>query len=94
MPAKVVDKVKVIDKVSDAEKFSGVATDREKVMDLEFKKEFQEGWFGNARAGAGTTLAGDRKDEMVDDRGLIYNGNVMVTGYSDKDQLVLIGRHR
>ncbi|MBR0499512.1 MAG: TonB-dependent receptor [Bacteroidales bacterium] len=91
LPAKVVDKVKVIDKVSDAEKFSGVATDREKVMDLEFKKEFQEGWFGNARAGAGTTLAGDRKDEMVDDRGLIYNGNVMVTGYSDKDQLVLIG---
>ncbi|MBO4535652.1 MAG: carboxypeptidase regulatory-like domain-containing protein, partial [Bacteroidales bacterium] len=31
LPAKVVDKVKVIDKVSDSEQFTGVATDREKV---------------------------------------------------------------
>ncbi len=91
LPAQVVDKVKVIDKVSDSEQFSGVATDREKVMDLEFKKEFQEGWFGNVKAGAGTTLAGDRKDEMVDDRGFLYNTSAMVSGYSDKDQLVVIG---
>ena len=91
LPAQVVDKVKVIDKVSDEEQFSGVATDREKVMDLEFKKEFQQGWFGNAKAGAGSTLAGDRKDEMVDNRGFLYNGNVMVSGYSEKDQLVVIG---
>ena len=91
LPAQVVDKVKVIDKVSDSEQFSGVATDREKVMDLEFKKEFQHGWFGNAKAGAGSTLAGDRKDEMVDNRGFLYNGNVMVSGYNDKDQIVVIG---
>ena len=38
LPAKVVDKVKVIDKVSDSEQFTGVSTDREKVMDLEFKQ--------------------------------------------------------
>ena len=78
LPAKVVDKVKVIDKVSDSEQFTGVATDREKVMDLEFKQEFKEGWFGNISAGLGTTLAGDRKEEMVDDRGLLYNTNGMV----------------
>ena len=91
LPAKIVDKVKVIDKVSDAEQFTGVATDREKVMDLEFKQEFQHGWFGNATVGAGTTLAGDRKNEMVDDRGFLYSGNAMVSGYNDKDQVVLIG---
>ena len=91
LPAKVVDKVKVIDKVSDSEQFTGVATDREKVMDLEFKQEFQQGWFGNAQAGVGTTLAGDRKDEMVDDRGFLYTGNMMVSGYNDKDQIVLVG---
>ena len=90
LPAQVVDKVKVIDKVSDSEQFTGVATDREKVMDLEFKKEFQQGWFGNVKAGAGTTLAGDRKDEMVDDRGFLYNTNAMVSGYNDKDQIVAI----
>lgn len=90
LPAQVVDKVKVIDKVSDAEQFTGVATDREKVMDLEFKKEFQQGWFGNVKAGAGTTLAGNRKDEMVDNRGFLYNANAMVSGYNDKDQIVAI----
>ena len=91
LPAKVVDKVKVIDKVSDSEQFTGVATDREKVMDLEFKQEFQKGWFGNASAGAGTTLAGSRKDEMVDNRGFLYTGNAMVSGYNDKDQVVFVG---
>ena len=91
LPAKVVDKVKVIDKVSDSEQFTGVATDREKVMDLEVKQEFKNGWFGNATAGAGTTLAGDRKDEMIDNRGFLYNGNVMVSGYTEKDQITLIG---
>ncbi len=91
LPAKVVDKVKVIDKVSDSEQFTGVATDREKVMDLEFKQEFKNGWFGNATAGAGTTLAGGRKDEMVDNRGFLYTGNVMVSGYNEKDQITLVG---
>ena len=90
LPAKVVDKVKVIDKVSDSEQFTGVATDREKVMDLEFKQEFKNGWFGNATAGAGTTLAGDRKDEMIDNRGFLYTGNAMVSGYTEKDQITLV----
>ena len=91
LPAKVVDKVKVIDKVSDSEQFTGVATDREKVMDLEFKQEFKEGWFGNLSGGLGTTLAGDRKEEMVDDRGLLYTANGMVSGYDDKDQITIVG---
>ena len=91
LPAKVVDKVKIIDKASDSEQFTGVTTDREKVMDLEFKQEFQKGWFGNASAGAGTTLAGDRKDEMIDNRGFLYTGNVMASGYNEKDQIVLVG---
>ena len=91
LPAKVVDKVKVIDKVSDAEQFTGVSTDREKVMDLEFKQEFKKGWFGNATVGAGTTVAGDRKDEMIDNRGFLYTGNTMVSGYNEKDQITLVG---
>ena len=91
LPAKVVDKVKVIDKVSDSEQFTGVATDREKVMDLEFKQEFKNGWFGNAQAGVGTTMAGDRKDEMIDNRGFLYSGNAMVSGYNDKDQITVVG---
>ena len=91
LPAKVVDKVKVIDKKTDAEEFTGVAENREKVMDLEFKQEFKEGWFGNAEAGLGSTLAGDRAAEMIDDRGLLYAGSVLVSGYTEKDQLTLVG---
>ena len=37
LPAKIVDKIKVVDKENDVASFSGVATneDKEKVMDLE-----------------------------------------------------------
>ena len=91
LPAKVVDKVKVIDKKTDAEEFTGVTQNREKVMDLEFKQEFKQGWFGNAEAGLGSTLAGERAAEMIDDRGLLYAGSLLVSGYTEKDQLTLIG---
>ena len=92
LPAKIIDKVKVIDKKSDTEEFTGVATKREKVMDLEFKQEFKQGWFGNVEAGAGSTLAGDRAAELIDNRGLLYNFNGLVSGYSEKDQLTVIGK--
>jgi len=91
LPARVVDKVKVIDKVSDSEQFTGVAANREKVMDLEFKKEFQEGWFGNAKASAGATLNSEEKNPLNDNRGLLYNGSLLLSGYNPKDQLTLIG---
>lgn len=90
LPAKIVDKVKIIDKVSDTEQFTGVATDREKVMDLDLKQEFKQGWFGNARAGAGATLGG-QKNDLNDHRGLLYSGNLLLSGYSETDQLTLIG---
>ncbi len=90
LPAKIVDKVKIIDKVSDTEQFTGVATDREKVMDLDLKQEFKQGWFGNARAGAGSTLSG-QNDDLNDRRGLLYSGNLLLSGYSETDQLTLIG---
>lgn len=90
LPARIVNKVKVIDKASDAELFTGVAADREKVMDLEFRKEFQEGWFGNARLGAGTTLSRS-DDELTDNRGFLYNGSLLLSAYNDKDQFTAIG---
>ena len=90
LPAKIVDKVKIIDKVSDTEQFTGVATDREKVMDLDLKQEFKQGWFGNVRAGAGATL-GEHENDLNDHRGLLYSGNLLLSGYSETDQLTLIG---
>ena len=92
LPAKIVDKIKVIDKTKDEVAGSGIVgkDDKEKVMDVELKEEYTKGWYGNAKVGGGTTLTPSGKAD-VDDRGALYNGNAMVTGYTEKDQLVLIG---
>ena len=93
LPAKIVDKIKVIDKTKDEAGGSGIVTedDKEKVMDVELKEEYTEGWYGNAKLGAGSTLTPDTGNQLIDERGLLYNGNAMVTGYCEKDQVIFIG---
>lgn len=93
LPAKIVDKIKVIDKTKDEAGASAVVTkdDKEKVMDVELKEEYTKGWYGNAKLGAGSTLTPDKGNILTDERGLLYNGNAMVTGYTEKDQVIFIG---
>ncbi|MBR5104435.1 MAG: carboxypeptidase regulatory-like domain-containing protein, partial [Bacteroidales bacterium] len=93
LPAKLVDKIKVIDKTKDEAAGSGIVTkdDKEKVMDVELKEEYTEGWYGNAKLGGGSTLNPDNGNVLIDDRGLLYNGNAMVTGYTEKDQVIFLG---
>ena len=93
LPAKIVDKIKVVDKAKDEAAASGIVTkdDKEKVMDVELKDEFTKGWYGNAKLGGGSTLTPDNGNSLIDDRGLLYNGNAMVTGYTEKDQIIFIG---
>ena len=93
LPAKIVDKIKVVDKTKDEAAGSAVVTkdDKEKVMDVELKEEYTEGWYGNAKLGGGSTLTPKNESSLIDDRGLLYNGNAMVTGYTEKDQVIFIG---
>ena len=93
LPAKIVDKIKVVDKTKDEAAGSAVVTkdDKEKVMDVELKEAYTEGWYGNAKLGGGSTLTPDSDSKLIDERGLLYNGNAMVTGYSEKDQVIFIG---
>ena len=93
LPAKIVDKIKVVDKTKDEAAGSAVVTkdDKEKVMDVELKEEYTEGWYGNAKLGGGSTLTPESDSKLIDDRGLLYNGNAMVTGYTEKDQVIFIG---
>jgi len=93
LPAKIVDKIKVVDKTKDEAEVKGIVTkdDKEKVMDVELKEEYTKGWYGNAKLGLGSTLNPKDSDKLIDDRGLLYNGNAMVTGYTEKDQVVFIG---
>lgn len=93
LPAKIVDKIKVVDKTKDEAEVKGIVTkdDKEKVMDVELKEEYTKGWYGNAKVGLGSTLTPKNSDKLIDDRGLLYNGNAMVTGYTEKDQVIFIG---
>ena len=93
LPAKIVDKIKVVDKTKDEAAGSAVVTkdDKEKVMDVELKEEYTEGWYGNAKLGGGSTLTPESESKLIDERGLLYNGNAMVTGYTEKDQVIFIG---
>ena len=92
LPAKFVDKVKVIDKDSDKTKFTGEKEpEKEKVMDVQLKKEYSDGWFGNLKAGIGAELASTPKGKNLrDKRGVLYDGNAMVSGYNEKDQITFV----
>ena len=91
LPAKIVDKIKVIDQENKEAAFSGIASQdsREKVMDLELKEEYKQGWFGNAKLSGGYR-PGVNEEGLGDDRHALYGGNLMVSGYNEKDQLTLI----
>ena len=92
LPASVVDKIRVIDRESEETRASGIQDgNREKVLDVALKKEYEKGWFGNVGIKGGTTLGEKEGDDVLrDDRGLLYNANALVSAYSEKDQLTVI----
>ena len=91
LPASIVEKIRVIDRESEKTRDTGLQDgSREKVLDVGLKKEYEKGWFGNAGVKGGTTFVGD-DDPLRDDRGLLYSGNALVSAYSEKDQLTVIG---
>ena len=92
LPAKVVERIKVVDKKTDEAEFSGVSTkdEKEKVMDLELKSEYQEGWFGNAKLHGGFPIKGEDANELsVDDKAL-FNASAMAAYYNEADQITLL----
>ena len=92
LPASVVDKIRVIDRESEETRASGLQDgNKEKVLDVALKKEYEKGWFGNVSAKGGTTL-GDRTGEnpLRDDRGFLWSANALVSTYTEKDQVTVI----
>lgn len=92
LPANIVDKVQVIDKAKDDAMFTGVGTkdDQEKILDLQLKEEYSQGWFGNAKLSGGVSVLPSDELEYKGQGQILYNANGMVSHYSDKDQLVLL----
>ena len=96
LPASVVDKIRVIERESEQTRASGLEDgDKEQVLDVALKKEYEKGWFGNLGAKGGTTW-GDKDDDnpLRDDRGLVYGLNALVSAYNEKDQVTVIANRQ
>lgn len=90
LPARIVDKVKVIDKESESAEFTGIKGDKEKVMDVELKEEYKSGWFGNAKISGGATASGKDDNGFKERKDLLFSGSAMVSAYGEKNQLTTI----
>jgi hypothetical protein len=92
LPAKVVDKVKVIDRDSDAAQFSGIADEKkEKVMDVQLKEEFKKGLFGNLKLALGTSIPGCEPRPDTEYRPFLYSTSGMASTFTDRDQVTVVG---
>ena len=91
LPAAIVDKIRVIDRDTEQARATGVQDgEREKVLDVALKKEYEQGWFGNVGVKGGTTIGSKEAEDLRDDRGMLYATNALVSAYSEKDQVTVI----
>ncbi|MCR5018387.1 MAG: TonB-dependent receptor family protein [Bacteroidales bacterium] len=90
LPAKIVERIQVIDKAKEDAAFTGVGSkeDQEKVMDVMLKDEYQKGWFGNVKVSGGAALNGQNQPEGQSQA--LFNGNAMVSHYNPTDQVVFL----
>ena len=78
LPAKMIDKLQVLDKKSDMAQMTGFDDgEEETVINLTVKPGMKQGWFGNAYGGYGS------KDR--------YEGNTMVNRFVNNDQITFMG---
>jgi len=79
LPADMIDKIQVIDLLSDQAQFTGVDDgNREKIINITTKKDMKNGYFGNSSAGYGS-----------DDR---YDVNLNVNKFNNDQQMSVIGQ--
>ncbi len=87
IPAKLVEKVKVVEKKSEQAEFTGIDDGEEQhIIDLSLKAGVMDSIFGNTMLGGGHDVPGPRSD-MNDPR---YQGAAIVGRFSDKSQISLI----
>ncbi len=87
IPAKMIEKVKVVEKKSDQAMFTGIDDgEEETVIDLSMRPGMMQGWFGNVMGGGGHDVPGGGSD-MSDWR---YQGAAMVGRFTEKSQISII----
>ncbi len=84
IPAKMVNKVKVVDKKSDQAEFTGIDDGNEEtIIDLSVIPGMMRGWFGNVSAGGGMDIGREENDAR-------YQGAAMIGRFTDRTQLSFI----
>ena len=87
IPAKLIEKVKVVEKKSDQARFTGIDDgEEETIIDLSMRPGMMQGWFGNVMGGGGHDVPGAGSD-MSDWR---YQGAAMIGRFTDKSQISVI----
>ena len=92
LPAKIVERISVSRQETKSDQMQGIGSgfDKETVMDVELKEEYKEGWFGDARLGAGATLNGNDGSPLTEGSKALFDGNLMASLFGEKDQAVFI----
>jgi len=87
LPAKMIEKVKVVKKKSEQAEFTGIDDGNdETIIDLSVQKSMMNGIFGNITGGVGHDIP-SKTNDMNDWR---YTGNGMVGRFTDSNQLSII----
>ncbi len=83
LPADMIDKIQIIDDMSDQSKFSGVDDgNREKIINITTRQDKKNGFFGNSTVGYG-------QDSGNEDR---YDVNINVNKFKNDEQMSIIGQ--
>lgn len=94
IPAKIINKVKVVQKKSEQAEFTGIDDgEEETVIDLSVKPGMMDGWFGNLMAGGGHDMPdkGFYTDGATPaDEGWRYQGAGMIGRFTQKSQISII----
>lgn len=84
LPAKIINKVKVVNKKSEQAEFTGIDDgEEEPIIDLTIKPGMMKGWFGNVSAGGGL-------DTQTSDHDARWQGSAMVGRFTENNQLAII----
>ena len=87
LPAKIINKVRVVERKSDQAQFTGIEDgEEETVIDLNIRPGMMNGWFGNVAGGYGRDLikVGDKSNNR-------YEAAAMLGRFTSKTQISLIG---
>ncbi|MBO8444291.1 MAG: outer membrane beta-barrel protein [Bacteroidetes bacterium] len=88
IPAKIIEKVRVVEKKSEQAEFTGIDDgDEETVIDLSVKPGMMDGWFGNVMAGGGHDMLQKNTGDAGDWR---YQAAGMAGRFTNNSQISII----